>query len=92
MDLTKKEDISVQIRKVGSDPYCEMSIDSAVKENINVAPGTKARLSFLDCPSEDLRLTTSKTIGKICFFYCAKPMRSVSVNKHFSELLELMEI
>lgn len=68
MDLTKHQGVSLQIEKVGSDPYCEMSIDSEVKEKINVAAGTKASLSFLDCPNEDLRLTASKVIGTMFLF------------------------
>uniref|UniRef100_UPI003AAE4447 CUB domain-containing protein 1 n=1 Tax=Centroberyx gerrardi TaxID=166262 RepID=UPI003AAE4447 len=63
VDLTKKQGVSLQIEKVGSDPYCEMSIGSEVKKKINVATGTKASLSFLDCPNEDVRLTASKIIG-----------------------------
>lgn len=55
----------MQIEKVGSDPYCEMSIDSKVEKKINVAAGTKASLSFLDCPNEDVRLTASSAIGKM---------------------------
>uniref|UniRef100_A0A674BR97 CUB domain containing protein 1 n=1 Tax=Salmo trutta TaxID=8032 RepID=A0A674BR97_SALTR len=51
--------------KLGSDPYCEMRKDSVLQEKITVPSGTKARLSFLDCPSEDLRLTAVKTIGTI---------------------------
>ncbi len=65
VDLTNHKGVSLQIEKVGSDPYCEMSIDSTVKEKINVAAGTKAHLSFLDCPNDDLRLTASRVIGKI---------------------------
>lgn len=64
VDLTKKQGVSLQLEKVGSDPYCEMSVDSVVKQKINVAMGTKASLSFLDCPTEDVRLTASKVIGK----------------------------
>lgn len=64
VDLTKHKGVSVQIEKVGSDPYCEMSIESKVEKKINVAAGTKASLSFLDCPNEDLRLTASKVISK----------------------------
>uniref|UniRef100_A0A667XCQ0 CUB domain containing protein 1 n=1 Tax=Myripristis murdjan TaxID=586833 RepID=A0A667XCQ0_9TELE len=64
VDLTKKQGVSLQLEKVGADPYCEMSIDSVVKQKINVAMGTKASLSFLDCPNEDVRLTASKDIGK----------------------------
>ncbi|KAM6974153.1 CUB domain-containing protein 1 isoform 1-T2 [Tautogolabrus adspersus] len=63
VDLTKHKGVSLQIEKVGSDPYCEMSIDSKVEKKINVAAGTKAGLSFLDCPNEDVRLTASKVIG-----------------------------
>ncbi|XP_061598151.1 CUB domain-containing protein 1 [Cololabis saira] len=63
VDLTKHPSVSLQIEKVGSDPYCEMSLNSEVKEKINVAPGTTASLSFLDCPHDDLRLTASKVIA-----------------------------
>lgn len=64
VDLTKQK-VSVQLEKVGSDPYCEMSINSEVQEKINVAAGTTATLSFLDCPKEELRLTASEVIGNI---------------------------
>ncbi|KAM4630925.1 CUB domain-containing protein 1 [Polymixia lowei] len=63
VDLTKKEGVALQIEKVGSDPYCEMRMDSVVKERIHVASGSKAMLSFLDCPKEDVRLTAIKIIG-----------------------------
>ncbi|CAL8299438.1 unnamed protein product [Lota lota] len=62
VDLTKQADLTLQIEKAGSDPYCEMSIDSAVKDKVLVDPGTRAKLSFQDCPSEDLRLTASRVI------------------------------
>uniref|UniRef100_A0A3P8SNR5 CUB domain containing protein 1a n=1 Tax=Amphiprion percula TaxID=161767 RepID=A0A3P8SNR5_AMPPE len=62
VDLTKHRGVSVQIEKVGSDPYCEISTNSKVSEKINVAAGTTADLSFLDCPKEDVRLTASKLI------------------------------
>ncbi|XP_041867690.1 CUB domain-containing protein 1 isoform X2 [Melanotaenia boesemani] len=62
VDLTKLQGVSLQIEKVGSDPFCEMSIDSKVTEKIHVAAGTKASLSFLDCPNDDVRLTASKVI------------------------------
>lgn len=58
------------MEKVGSDPYCEMSIDSKVEKKINVAAGSKASFSFLDCPNEDVRLTASKVIGKMFFYFC----------------------
>ncbi|XP_054879686.1 CUB domain-containing protein 1 isoform X2 [Poeciliopsis prolifica] len=63
VDLTKGEAVSVQIEKVGADPLCEMKKDSVEKKTINVAKGETAKLSFLDCPSEDLRLTASKLIA-----------------------------
>ncbi|XP_035039349.2 CUB domain-containing protein 1 [Hippoglossus stenolepis] len=62
VDLTSRR-VSLQIEKVGSDPYCEMSIGSKVEKKINVAAGTKASLSFLDCPNEEVRLTASEVIG-----------------------------
>lgn len=68
MDLTKHQTVSMQIEKVGSDPFCEMSINSVVKEKIDVANGTTAKLSFLDCPNDDVRLTASQVIGKKSFF------------------------
>ena len=69
MALTGQQGVSLQIEKVGSDPHCEMSIDSEVKDKINMAPGTKASLSFLDCPNDDLRLTGSKVIGRTLYFF-----------------------
>ncbi|XP_029298643.1 CUB domain-containing protein 1 [Cottoperca gobio] len=63
VDLTKRKGVSLQIEKVGSDPYCEMSINSKVEKKIHVEAGTKAGLAFLDCPHEDVRLTASKVIG-----------------------------
>ncbi|XP_077362600.1 CUB domain-containing protein 1 isoform X2 [Festucalex cinctus] len=63
VDLTKQQQVSVQIEKVGSDPYCEMSVNSEVLQKINVAAGSTAELSFLDCPNEDVQLTASKVIA-----------------------------
>lgn len=70
MDLTKQQGVSLQIEKITSDPYCEMSVNSKVEEKINVAEGTKAELSFLDCLKEDMRLTASEVIGKMIFIFC----------------------
>lgn len=67
VDLTKHKGVSLLIEKVGSDPYCEMSVESVEKKTIEVAAGTKASLSFLDCPNEDVRLTASKVIGNFFF-------------------------
>ncbi|XP_072226330.1 CUB domain-containing protein 1 [Leuresthes tenuis] len=63
VDLTKHREVSLQMEKVRSDPLCEMSVNSEVKEKIIVAAGTKASLSFLDCPNEGIRLTASRFIG-----------------------------
>ncbi|XP_068432185.1 CUB domain-containing protein 1 [Clinocottus analis] len=62
VDLTGGKGVSLQVEKVGSDPYCEMSVNSKVEEKISVAAGAKASLSFLDCPNEDVRLTASRVI------------------------------
>lgn len=64
VDLTGHKDLLLQLEKIGSDPYCEMSVNSKVKEKITVAAGTKASLAFLDCPGEDVRLTASQSISK----------------------------
>lgn len=63
VDLTTQQAVSVQIEKVGSDPYCEMSINSKLEKKLNVPAGSKATLSFLDCPNEDVRLTATEQIG-----------------------------
>ncbi|KAM9824527.1 CUB domain-containing protein 1 [Neosynchiropus ocellatus] len=62
VDLTKLQKVSLKIDKVGSDPYCEMSLGSKVVKVVEVAAGSKASLSFLDCPKEDLRLTATQVI------------------------------
>lgn len=77
VDLTEHQGVSLQIEKVGSDPYCEMSINSQVKEKISVAAGTKANLSFLDCPNEDVRLTASKVIGCLDMATCSATQLTV---------------
>lgn len=64
--------MSLLIEKVGSDPNCEMSVESVEEKTIEVAAGTKASLSFLDCPNEDLRLTASKVISKMLAVYDKK--------------------
>uniref|UniRef100_A0A3P9I595 CUB domain containing protein 1a n=1 Tax=Oryzias latipes TaxID=8090 RepID=A0A3P9I595_ORYLA len=62
VDLTQQEGISLLLEKMSSDPFCEMRINSVIKEKIVVPAGTKASLSFLDCPNEDVRLTATKAI------------------------------
>lgn len=68
VDLTKHKDLSLDLEKVGTDPYCEMTVDSKIQKMINVAAGTKASLSFLDCLKEDVRLTANQIISKNLIF------------------------
>ncbi|XP_061615885.1 CUB domain-containing protein 1 isoform X2 [Phyllopteryx taeniolatus] len=77
VDLSKHPKVSLQFEKVGSDPYCEMSINSEVLKKINVAAGGKAELSFLDCPNEDVRLTASKLIGCQNVASCSETLLTV---------------
>ncbi|XP_075961597.1 CUB domain-containing protein 1 [Anarhichas minor] len=62
VDLNEHKGLSLQIERVGSEPFCEMSVNSKIEKKISVAAGTQASLSFLDCPNEDVRLTASKVI------------------------------
>lgn len=80
VDLNKQDGVSLQIEQVGSDPHCEMTLNSDVKKKINVAAGTKAKLSFLDCPNEDVRLTASKVIGKV--FLRVNELKRLGPKKH----------
>lgn len=68
VDLTEHKDLSLHLERVGSDPNCEMSVNSNIQEKINVAAGTKASLSFLDCPNEDVRLTANQVISKNSYY------------------------
>lgn len=81
VDLTKHKKTSLHLEKIGSDPYCEMSVNSVVEKKINVAAGTKASLSFLDCPNEDVRLTASEVIGKM-FADWLEPLYITLLDKH----------
>ncbi|XP_028820692.1 CUB domain-containing protein 1-like [Denticeps clupeoides] len=67
------EGLTLTIENRNAQSYCEMKMDSAVKEFITVLPKTSTTLSFLDCPSEDLLLTVSST------FECAS-LPDCSVN------------
>ncbi|CAN9504087.1 unnamed protein product [Ophioblennius macclurei] len=77
VDLTKHKGVSVQLEKVGTDPNCEMSVDSEVQNKISVAPGSTAKLSFLDCPLEDVRLTASEVIECQKMASCPSSLLSV---------------
>ncbi|XP_056088695.1 CUB domain-containing protein 1 [Rhinichthys klamathensis goyatoka] len=62
VDLRNEEGLSLQIENKNPESYCEMSLNSVAQERIVVPAGTKADLSFLDCPVQDLQLTATKTI------------------------------
>lgn len=62
VDLRNEEGLSLQIENKNPESYCEMSLNSVAQEKIVVPAGTKADLSFLDCPVQDLQLTATKTI------------------------------
>ncbi|XP_058609423.1 CUB domain-containing protein 1 [Onychostoma macrolepis] len=62
VDLWNKEGLSLQIENKNPESYCEMSLNSVTQEKIVVPAGTKADLSFLDCPMQDLQLTATKVI------------------------------
>uniref|UniRef100_A0A671PWR0 CUB domain containing protein 1a n=1 Tax=Sinocyclocheilus anshuiensis TaxID=1608454 RepID=A0A671PWR0_9TELE len=63
VDLRNEEGLSLQIENKNPESYCEMSLNSLIQEKIVVPAGTKADLSFLDCPVQDLQLTATKVIG-----------------------------
>uniref|UniRef100_A0A8C2AUM0 CUB domain-containing protein 1 n=1 Tax=Cyprinus carpio TaxID=7962 RepID=A0A8C2AUM0_CYPCA len=54
VDLRNEEGLSLQIENKNPESYCEMSLNSVIQEKIVVPAGTKADLSFLDCPVQDL--------------------------------------
>ncbi|MCJ8746509.1 hypothetical protein PDJAM_G00142690 [Pangasius djambal] len=62
VDLQDDEGLSLQIAKKNLDTFCELGMDAVVQEKIVVSAGSKASLSFLDCPKDDLVLTATKTI------------------------------
>ncbi|XP_059365156.1 CUB domain-containing protein 1-like [Carassius carassius] len=62
VDLRNEEGLSLQIENKNPESYCEMSLNSEIQEKIVVPAGTKADLSFLDCPVQDLQLTATKVI------------------------------
>ncbi|XP_017275018.1 CUB domain-containing protein 1 [Kryptolebias marmoratus] len=79
VDLTKHQGVSLHIQKIGSDPYCEISINSEVKDEIIMAAGTTAHLSFLDCPNDDIRLTASQKKIMTCPSGTSCPSESLVV-------------
>lgn len=63
VDLQDVDGPSLQIEKKNVDPFCEMRMDAVVQDKIVVPAGSKATLSFLDCPMDDLILTATQTMG-----------------------------
>ncbi|KAJ8268279.1 hypothetical protein COCON_G00134510 [Conger conger] len=66
VDLQNGQDLTIDIEKItteSEDTKCEMKMDGVLKDKITVLAGTSANLVFQDCPSEELQLTISKTIG-----------------------------
>ena len=87
VNLSEDERLVLHFEKRGSDPYCEMRKDSVLQEKITVLSGTKARLSFLDCPSEDLRLTAVKTIGTVTIHTLALHVLLPKHRNHYGQYL-----
>ncbi|XP_061838784.1 CUB domain-containing protein 1 isoform X2 [Nerophis lumbriciformis] len=79
VDLSKQPEVALQIEKVGSDPFCEMSVNTEVVKKINVAAGAQAELSFLDCPNEDVQLTASQFIGCQNVASCSETLLTVPI-------------
>ncbi|KTF95210.1 hypothetical protein cypCar_00011537 [Cyprinus carpio] len=74
VDLRNEEGLSLQIENKNPESYCEMSLNSVIQEKIVVPAGTKADLSFLDCPVQDLQLTATKVIENV--IYTVSPLIS----------------
>uniref|UniRef100_A0A3B4CEX9 CUB domain containing protein 1a n=1 Tax=Pygocentrus nattereri TaxID=42514 RepID=A0A3B4CEX9_PYGNA len=63
VDLQSFQGLSLQIENTNPASFCEFRMDSVVQEKIVVPAGSKVDLSFLDCPSDELLLTATQTIG-----------------------------
>ncbi|KAG5265056.1 hypothetical protein AALO_G00260950 [Alosa alosa] len=75
--MQKEAGITLNIESSNPASYCEMKVDGALQEKITVPPGSTSSLSFLDCPSEDLLLTVTKTIE--CESLAACPVRQTPI-------------
>ncbi|XP_062386236.1 CUB domain-containing protein 1 [Sardina pilchardus] len=73
VNMQKEAGITLNIENTNPASYCEMKVDGAFQEKITVPPGSSPSLSFLDCPSKDLRITVTKTIE--CQSLAACPVR-----------------
>uniref|UniRef100_A0A3B1IN57 CUB domain containing protein 1a n=1 Tax=Astyanax mexicanus TaxID=7994 RepID=A0A3B1IN57_ASTMX len=62
VDLSADAGLSVEVGSRTPGSFCELSLNSVVQEKITVPSGSRAELSFLDCPSTDLLLTATKTL------------------------------
>ncbi|KAI1901865.1 hypothetical protein AGOR_G00038830 [Albula goreensis] len=63
VDLENEPDLTIEIEKTTSGTFCEMKMDAVVQDKIIVPPGKKTNLAFQDCPSKELKMTASKTLG-----------------------------
>ncbi|XP_029360465.1 CUB domain-containing protein 1-like isoform X2 [Echeneis naucrates] len=61
VDLGQVEDFAIYIEKLRPDSDCEMKMNSVTKEKIEVT--SSSELSFLDCHSEDIRVTARRVIA-----------------------------
>lgn len=63
--MQKEAGVTLDIENTNPASYCEMKMDGVVQEKITVLPGLTPKLSFLDCPGEELLLTVTKTLGRL---------------------------
>ncbi|CAK6967556.1 CUB domain-containing protein 1-like [Scomber scombrus] len=62
VDLRAQRGLSLHIEKLRPASDCEMKMNSVVKERITVPSDSVTQLSFQDCFSEDLHITTMRVI------------------------------
>ncbi|KAI4884255.1 hypothetical protein NFI96_014343 [Prochilodus magdalenae] len=62
VDLQNVQGLSLEIENTNPASLCELRKDSVLQKKIMVPPNSRVDLSFLDCPSEELFLTATKTI------------------------------
>lgn len=67
VDVSKMEGLSLHIEKLRPASYCEMKINSVLKEKITVT--SHSDLTFQDCLPEDVQVTAVGVMGK-CRFEC----------------------
>ncbi|XP_063041159.1 CUB domain-containing protein 1 [Engraulis encrasicolus] len=74
-----QQGITLNIENTNAKSYCEMKMDGALQEKISVPPTTQSMLSFLDCPSEDLVITVSKTLECQQLASCSVQQTALSI-------------